>query len=912
MPIEAAGDLLYTNAETLRVWYRQGAEWRMADGPPIPAQVRLHGESDGRVWLGGAYTPGKPAAVSWIRFHGGEFQRGEERLYRDMMPPSEVIPAGPDTIFTAHTTGAFRFVRKSAGPFLFRAEYSSSLPVGSNLLAGDRSEVWYEACGQWLSSRGRSFSLPGAVGVTADPSGGLWAALGEKGLQFAGSESTIHTHSLRGLPDRPVRGVSRLGRRLYVARHDATAVIEDGQVDNRCDGTPSSLPALRPWGKAGADARFTNITADADGSVWVVGKNRGVMHFSADGAFLDVVSGAESWFAASIRELAFSPDGRLWAASKENLAEVVRRPVLTYAMVFPGLRYVSGFSRSPDGQLYAISDGGLFRYTNGHWEEMPLPPCLLSTKPRTVVLAEPGEIWFGYRDRDGFTKAVRKAAAWSCRHFEESGGFPGDTQFLGLDGQGRLWRGSETGVFIRRTDDHWARILEPEGEMHQLFHVEPDGSVLLAMGDRLLRLPPRFADADPGVPPQISYLGSETGVTLAPSWVESQLGSGAVLYVSALPERDLAAPAPIQYRFDSGSWAVLSGHQMPLDNAPRGARRLELRYAGSAQLTALPLSIAIPWWRSFWFFGALSVGLCGLAWRLGGIIQRLIYHLRKRRFLARSRPAAERHESAPPRGTLLNGRYRIEGLLAGGGFSQVFGAIDERNGDRVVVKRLRTSGIPPDRLRRRFAQEVAAASMVRHPGIPPINDAWLDDAFVPHLVMPHIDGPTLRERLNTGGLPRATAIELIGQLADILAAAHARGVIHSDLKPENILLSADRPVIIDFGASVLHLSAGLSEYTRPAGSVHYMAPEQLLGRSSKATDVYSFAVVAFELLTNRRYVEVDLPMNDQWEAEFLKLAQGELGLTANQAVVFVEALRFDPERRAQDIAAWADKLRSAG
>jgi len=277
-----------------------------------------------------------------------------------------------------------------------------------------------------------------------------------------------------------VRGVSRRGHRLYVARQDITAVIEDGQAGSHCDGTPAHFPAMRPWGQAGADIRFVNIAADADGSVWVVGKNQGAMHFSPSGAFVEAVPRSSSIFAVSIRQLAFSHDGRLWAASKENLAEVVREPALTYAKVYPGIRYAAGFTDRSDGELYAVADGGLLRYQgNGQWQEIPLPPCLLSTKPRTVALAEPGEIWFGYRDRDGFTKAVGKGAGWSCRHFEESGGFPGDTQFLGLDGQGRLWRGSSAGVFIRRTDDHWARILAPEGEMHQMFHVEPDGSVLL-------------------------------------------------------------------------------------------------------------------------------------------------------------------------------------------------------------------------------------------------------------------------------------------------------------------------------------------------------------------------------------------------------------------------------------------------
>ena len=125
-------------------------------------------------------------------------------------------------------------------------------------------------------------------------------------------------------------------------------------------------------------------------------------------------------------------------------------------------------------------------------------------------------------------------------------------------------------------------------------------------------------------------------------------------------------------------------------------------------------------------------------------------------------------------------------------------------------------------------------------------------------------------------------------------------------------MAREGPLIIDFGASALHLSTGLNEYSRPAGSVHYMAPEQLLGRYSKATDVYAFALVAFEMLTGRRYSDVDLPMSELWEPEFRRAAVQEFGLSAPAAGVFVEALRFDPERRAQDVGAWMRRLGEAG
>ncbi len=913
-PIEAAGEFLYTNPGPLRVWYRQGKEWRAADGPAIATSLRLHGEPDGRVWFGGSFAQGKPSTVQWVRFRNGAFERGEETLHREMLPQREVVPAGNGTIFTAHTTGVFRFER-SGGHFFFASEYTSALPVGARLLAGDSREVWYEACSMWLSSKGRSLRLPGAKEMATDLGGNVWAALGDKGLQFSGGGGTIGSYSVPTLSDRPVMAVSRNAGRLFVARQDVTAVIEGGAAF--CDGSANAEATMRPWGQVGENAPFSGLAADADGSVWVAGKNQGVMHMSGDGRYIGVVPSGGTNFVANIRQIVFSVDGRLWVASKENLAEVQRQPTLRYAGVYPTVRYVSGFVR--DGaRLFAIADGGLPLYENGVWRETPLPPCLLSQKLRTVAFASDRERWFAYRNQRGFTKAVSDGAAWSCRHFEESNGFPGDTQFLGVDGKGRLWRGSNLGAFVRREGDRWARLVAPDGEMHQLFHNEPDGAVMIAMGDRLLRLPSRLADGDPGLPPAISYLETgDGGIELRPTALVSILGHGAVLHLSALPERELGAPNAIEYRFDAGSWSRVRDHAIPMDDAPRSARRVEFRYAGSSNAVGMPVSIGIPWWRSYWFGGSLScLFLLPVFW-LTGWLKRRRYHERKRRFMADAEPTPGRLSSVAVDGgltigALLKGRYRVNRLIADGGFSQVFEAMDEDTGNRVVVKRLRTSGIPVERLGRRLAQEVAAASMVNHPGIVPITDTWIDGGMVPHLVMPYVNGSTLRDRLRNGRFDRGEAMELLRRLSEVLAAAHARGVVHSDFKPENILLAREGPLIIDFGASALHLSTGLNEYSRPAGSVHYMAPEQLLGRYSKATDVYAFALVAFEMLTGRRYSDVDLPMSELWEPEFRRAAVQEFGLSAPAAGVFVEALRFDPERRAQDVGAWMRRLGEAG
>ena len=900
-PVAAAGELLYAALAPngLKVWYREGAQksvqWRSATtsiGPP--AGLLLHGEPDGRVWFGDL------SANHWVRWNGGGFEHGTGILSRD-------LPSRPSRMSRESATGA---------------------PLGSRALNGDSREFRYEVCGVWASPSAAAMRLPGAREVTPDFYSGLWGARGEQGLIFAGRLSLIKMLSHSLLPDRPVRSVARHGERLYLARTDITSTWEAGPKAARpaklCDQTNSQEALLESWGLPEARAPYVDVDVDPDGSVWVLARNHGAIHLRADGTFIEAAPepAGQPLFFPTMREMTISSDGRLWIASKNNLIEVLRKPALRYRSVFVGKRYTSGFVRDREGHLFAITEGGFLLYEGGEWRQNAWPHCMLSPNVRTVAVASPNQHWIGYRDRNGFTRAIRSPGGeWQCQQFEPADGFPGDTQFLAFDRQRRLWRGSEAGLFVARETPlavkDWVRLGAdvgiPAGEMHQLFHQEPDGTVMVSIGDQLVRIPPRLLERDPGVAPQVSYLETGGHLVLNPLQVDARLGDGGQLYLSSLPERELAAAAPVEYRYDgTGRWAMLSGHRLALDESPTAARRVEFRYVGATATLSLPLRMDVPWWLTRWFRS--TAGVTGLA-ALGGLGVWIFPLLRRRRFQASKRRYLARHpepvHSVWPNGTLLRDRYRVDGLLARGGFSDVFAATD-KNGMRVVVKRLRQGNLPVDALRRRFTQEVAAVSMIRHPGVLPILDTWIDASGIPHLVLERVDGPTLRQRLNDSPFERTEARALLRDLAGILAAAHAQGVVHSDLKPENILLlDGGKPVVIDFGTSALHMQAPLSEYSRPAGSVQYMAPEQLLGRYSRATDVYAFALLSLEILTGRRYAEFQLPFDDRWEAALILAMVDDLGFSPTAAAVFAQGLRFDPQQRAQDLAAWHAGLESA-
>lgn len=209
------------------------------------------------------------------------------------------------------------------------------------------------------------------------------------------------------------------------------------------------------------------------------------------------------------------------------------------------------------------------------------------------------------------------------------------------------------------------------------------------------------------------------------------------------------------------------------------------------------------------------------------------------------------------------GPYELLAPLGAGGMGQVFRARDTRLGRDVALKLLPTATADdPDRIRR-FEQEARAASSIEHPAVLTIHDVGVDRG-VRYLVTELLEGETLRRRLERGSIPPAELISIARQLADGLAAAHARGVVHRDLKPENLFLTQDgRLKILDFGiARLLPLTpapvdgtvsdAGTSPGTI-LGTAGYMSPEQVRGLPTDArTDLFSFGAILFELATGRR------------------------------------------------------------
>ena len=199
--------------------------------------------------------------------------------------------------------------------------------------------------------------------------------------------------------------------------------------------------------------------------------------------------------------------------------------------------------------------------------------------------------------------------------------------------------------------------------------------------------------------------------------------------------------------------------------------------------------------------------------------------------------------------------YLIENEVGRGGMAVVYRATDLRLHRTVAIKVL-----PPDvafnsDVRVRFIREAQTAAQLNHPNIVPIYAVdEKDQGNVVYFVMSYVDGESLGARLaREGAWPIEQTVRVLRDVADALAYAHVRGVVHRDIKPDNILIerASGRPMVTDFG--IARATAGDSRLTVTGvavGTPAYMSPEQALGERELdgRSDLYSLAVVGYHML----------------------------------------------------------------
>jgi serine/threonine-protein kinase len=223
----------------------------------------------------------------------------------------------------------------------------------------------------------------------------------------------------------------------------------------------------------------------------------------------------------------------------------------------------------------------------------------------------------------------------------------------------------------------------------------------------------------------------------------------------------------------------------------------------------------------------------------------------------------------PAAGTRLGDRYLLEARIAVGGMGEVWSAQDEVLTRPVAVKILREEySTDPDFLER-FRGEARHAAALSHPGIAAVYDygeaEGSDEVAVrPYLVMELVPGEPLSAIIaRTGGLGADETLDVIGQTALALQAAHDAGVVHRDVKPGNLVVTPDHVVkVTDFGIARATNAVPITRTGQIMGTAHTISPEQAAGAPvTPLSDIYSLGIVAYECLSGRRPFDGGTPVS---------------------------------------------------
>ncbi len=233
--------------------------------------------------------------------------------------------------------------------------------------------------------------------------------------------------------------------------------------------------------------------------------------------------------------------------------------------------------------------------------------------------------------------------------------------------------------------------------------------------------------------------------------------------------------------------------------------------------------------------------------------------------------------------------YKILRPLGKGGMGEVYLAEDMNLGRSVALKILPVEVAQDPERRRRFLQEARAAAVLAHPGICVIHEVGEAEEGLLFIAMELIEGETLHRRLQRGPLPIREVVETAIAIADALAEAHGRGIVHRDIKPPNIMITTRGQVkVLDFGLAKIFHSEDPKELptqtaTEPGiaiGTVQYMSPEQALGKKIDArSDLFSFGVVICEMATAKSPFSGDSAIQI---LDKILHSEADLGAIANQ------------------------------
>lgn len=277
-------------------------------------------------------------------------------------------------------------------------------------------------------------------------------------------------------------------------------------------------------------------------------------------------------------------------------------------------------------------------------------------------------------------------------------------------------------------------------------------------------------------------------------------------------------------------------------------------------------------------------------------------------------------------GLRIDERYLIEKELGHGGVGAVYLARDLKLHQKpVVVKVLLEKSTRDQWTVQKFLQEKEALARVDHPGVVGILDTGELPTGKPYLVMQFVGGISLRSALKDTpeGMDLERVASIVRQVGSALSAVHDKGIFHRDLKPENIMLQtlgrgAEQVKIVDFGIAKIKesvIAPSTVTGSATAGTLVYMSPEQLYGiKVTAASDIYSFGIIAYELVTGRRpFNPESIAHLSDLQRQGIRVKPGDLRsrLPAEAERMILKALSYESADRYKNAQEFGDALASA-
>ena len=260
-------------------------------------------------------------------------------------------------------------------------------------------------------------------------------------------------------------------------------------------------------------------------------------------------------------------------------------------------------------------------------------------------------------------------------------------------------------------------------------------------------------------------------------------------------------------------------------------------------------------------------------------------------------------------GKLIADKYRVGELIREGEAGDLYHARHEVMDRPVVIKVLPQALGVDARWQKRFLDEARAGASISHPNVLQLNDFGTDQKQYCYAVFEHVDGHTLADEIKEHPLEERAGVDLAKSVADALAAAHDKGVVHGELSPKNIFVSNGVPKVYGFGSDPLNVSRDADP--------RYLAPEQLnkFAAADARSDVYALGVTLYGMLTG------ELPFEGQTAADILQKQKSgppppfsvfRSDLNADVEPIVLSAMATDPERRYQSMKEFAEDLQMVG